>query len=86
MKLILDHLGWFDSQSKAPGTIETIMKEKGETVTRVVFDPLLSIKPTKDSEIGKLDTDGVAVQKDGDLLEWLPKLITDLEEKDATKT
>ena len=32
--LIADHLGWFDSQ-KPPGTIEDIMREKGETVERL---------------------------------------------------
>lgn len=32
--LIADHLGWYDSQ-KPPGTIEQILREKGETVTKL---------------------------------------------------
>jgi hypothetical protein len=36
--LIADHLGWFDS-TKNTGTIEDIMKEKGETVEKLTLDP-----------------------------------------------
>jgi protein import protein ZIM17 len=32
--LIADHLGWYDSQ-KSAGTIEDIMREKGEGVERL---------------------------------------------------
>jgi protein import protein ZIM17 len=64
--LIADHLGWFDSQKKA-GTIEDILREKGEQVQRVRFDPTKSV-------------DGVS-QQDGDMLEWLPKVMESLSEK-----
>ena len=36
--LIADHLGWFDSQKGPLGTIENIMKEKGESVEKVAFE------------------------------------------------
>jgi hypothetical protein len=63
--LIADHLGWFDSQRKV-GTIEDILKEKGETVQRLKFDPL------------SMKVDGVP-QADGDMLEWLPNGLETLE-------
>ena len=31
----VDHLGWFDSQKGPIGTIEDIMREKGESVTKL---------------------------------------------------
>jgi hypothetical protein len=36
--LIADHLGWFDSQKKA-GTIEDILREKGQDVEKLEYLP-----------------------------------------------
>jgi hypothetical protein len=66
--LIADHLGWFDSQKKV-GTIEDILKEKGEDVQRLRFDP------------STMNVDGVP-QTDGDMLEWLPKVQEVLDKKE----
>eukprot|EP00842_Homolaphlyctis_polyrhiza_P006709 jgi/Hompol1/7039/HPOL_001909-RA len=82
--LIADHLGWFDS-SKPPGTIEDILKEKGEHVKRVeVQRPLrlrtASSSPSSPSPSAQLSAEEQAeiAAADG-MLEWLPKAIADAE-------
>jgi hypothetical protein len=77
LHLMADHLGWFDTTQKAPGTIEEIMAAKGESVTRVKFDPS-TIAADKDQK-GQLETmfksatpEDLKEIEDG-LLEWLPK-------------
>ncbi|KAJ3257896.1 hypothetical protein HK103_004187 [Boothiomyces macroporosus] len=65
--LIADHLGWFDSQSP-PGTIEDILKAKGESVKRVQFDPKIKGIATTGDE-----ADAVGME------EFIPKVIDELE-------
>ncbi|KAI9202736.1 DNL zinc finger-domain-containing protein [Polychytrium aggregatum] len=90
LHLIADHLGWFDSQSP-PGTIENIMKAKGETVVRLhtnLEGQLEAAKehganvddfvmPAADNSIADLQT--LADQEDG-MLEWLPKAVAEADE------
>jgi hypothetical protein len=72
--LMADHLGWFDSTKKV-GTIEDIMKEKGESVERVSFNPVQNasldkemlrayFKDASDSELDEIQQG---------LIEFLPK-------------
>ncbi|KAH6561485.1 hypothetical protein BASA50_001234 [Batrachochytrium salamandrivorans] len=91
MHLIADHLGWFDS-SKPPGTIEDIMREKGETVKRIkvqppvkfrVAEPSVSNSETdrstgSDSAVFAAEPESVDIGADG-MMEWLPKAIADAE-------
>jgi protein import protein ZIM17 len=77
LHLMADHLGWFDSSSKAPGTIEEIMAAKGESVTRLKFDPSVieagkEQKSQIDSLLQKASPEDLQEIEDG-LLEWLPK-------------
>ena len=75
MHLIADHLGWFDSTKGPVGTIEDILKEKGEHVDRVAFDPSWSqLAASKASEDGEnLNQNSEA------MIEFLPALIEKLE-------
>ncbi|KAJ3321470.1 hypothetical protein HDV06_004139 [Boothiomyces sp. JEL0866] len=65
--LIADHLGWFDSQSP-PGTVEDILKAKGESVKRVQFDPRIKGIAATGGE-----ADAVGME------EFIPKIIDELE-------
>jgi hypothetical protein len=76
LHLIADHLQWFDTSKAASGTIEEIMKEKGETVTRLKFDPKEIEEKGSQFEIKKLlesATPEDIKEIDQGLLEWLPK-------------
>ncbi|KAJ3305849.1 hypothetical protein HDV03_000958 [Kappamyces sp. JEL0829] len=78
LHLIADHLGWFDSQKGPVGTIESIMKEKGESVQRVQFDP--SMAKIASSAGSSQGSPQLSQEKD-DMLEWLPSVIEKLEKK-----
>ncbi len=73
-----DHLGWFDTTKKAQGTIEEIMAAKGETVTRVKFNPS-DIQTNGSGDKAAIDelfesaTPEVMKEIEDGLLEWLPK-------------
>jgi hypothetical protein len=78
LHLIADHLQWFDTTKNAQGTIEEIMKKKGETVTRLKFDPkdIQSSSDESQNQIKQLFNSATASdleEIDQGLLEWLPK-------------
>ncbi|KAJ3126340.1 hypothetical protein HK098_007604 [Nowakowskiella sp. JEL0407] len=54
LHLIADHLGWYDSQNP-PGSIEDIMKRKGEEVVRLGTNEVEDIlrKDGKQVEVGE---------------------------------
>ncbi|EGF84268.1 hypothetical protein BATDEDRAFT_22160 [Batrachochytrium dendrobatidis JAM81] len=75
--LIADHLGWFDS-TKPPGTIEDIMREKGETVKRVQYPMQYHISrsnATNKDDSTEHDTD-VDMSMTG-MSEWHPDATAD---------
>jgi protein import protein ZIM17 len=78
LHLMADHLGWFDTTKKAQGTIEEIMAAKGETVTRVKFNPS-DIQTNGSGDKAAIDelfesaTPEVMKEIEDGLLEWLPK-------------
>ncbi len=78
-----DHLGWFDTTKKAQGTIEEIMAAKGETVTRIKFNPsYIQTNGREDKaaidELFESATPEVMKEIEDGLLEWLPKNEEDL--------
>nr|KAJ3419295.1 hypothetical protein HK105_007126 [Polyrhizophydium stewartii] len=81
MHLIADHLGWFDSMNP-PGTIEDILRAKGETVKRVEVPQPLRFKVAPSAAEASPDAAAalsqMGVDADG-MLEWLPKAIADAE-------
>lgn len=96
--LTLDHLGWFDSQKKV-GSIEDIMREKGEHVKRLTFDPSCALpfaqatsdqvsspsSSTSSSQEGNPSLKGVVEQKDGDMLEWLPDAVKEMDRQNDSR-
>lgn len=69
--LIADHIGWFDTTlAKPPGTIEDILREKGEPVIRKEVSRPMKFRTS----------DGNVIQTD-DALEWLPKAIEEAEKE-----
>jgi ribosomal protein L35AE/L33A len=89
--LIADHLGWFDTLKgeggrKVEGTIEDIMRRKGESVVRLGYEEVLQKAHELEQAAGKMKAKGdveaeeqVRVEAqammgavDG-LMEWLPK-------------
>jgi hypothetical protein len=78
LHLIADHLQWFDTTNAASGTIEEIMKKKGEGVTRLKFDPkeIEANSHQAQNEIKQLFDSATAAdikEIEQGLLEWLPK-------------
>lgn len=78
LHLIADHLQWFDTTKNATGTIEDIMKKKGETVTKLKFNPKdiesNSIESQKQmNQLFASSTPADLEEIDQGLLEWLPK-------------
>ncbi|KAJ3417038.1 hypothetical protein HDV05_007520 [Chytridiales sp. JEL 0842] len=80
--LIADHLGWFDT-GKMEGTIEDIMRRKGEEVVKVGYEEVLQkaqelkdqAGEAGDSEVVekvKVEVEAMVGAIDG-LMEWLPK-------------
>ena len=78
LHLMADHLGWFDTTQKSQGTIEDIMRAKGESVTRLAFDPS-TIEAGQDAKKTLNDMFASATKEDlkeieDGLLEWMPKV------------
>ena len=78
LHLMADHLQWFDTTKAATGTIEEIMRKKGESVTKLNFDPkeIKSNDPETQKQINQLfqsTTPEDLKEIEQGLLEWLPK-------------
>jgi hypothetical protein len=83
LHLMADHLGWFDTTQKKPGTIEDIMKAKGETVQRLRFEPKNVKFGNTEQELKLQKAFEMATPEDlkeieDGLLEYLPRIEQDL--------
>ena len=67
--LIADHLGWFDSQKGPIGTIEDIMKEKGESVKRLSFNSNNQVYIPNNTDDGKNINEILAENDDHGILQ-----------------
>ncbi|KAJ3327347.1 hypothetical protein HDU76_011962 [Blyttiomyces sp. JEL0837] len=72
--LIADHLGWFDTTQGPLGTVEDIMKRKGETVVRLRLQDVLDADGNVQSEPKAAESGSGELTNDDGLLEWLPKV------------
>ncbi|KAI8926128.1 DNL zinc finger-domain-containing protein [Entophlyctis helioformis] len=98
LHLIADHLGWFE-HGKPAGTIEDILRDKGESVRRVQWQQPLRFKSpdasaTASARSGAAETaaggsaivevqDEPAVNAEG-MLEWLPRTPGDANKTDPS--